>query len=486
MIFVAVTLATVVLGVAVWSIQRFLPRFGLFVLGFLGLPLWILIAALIPGFGKLLWIGLSAYLLFVGFAVFHYRRLRRAEFLQLLATAAQSQLPIEEVLSQSLRDRSSHPLRQMLAGVLHAIVPPFWFRSGRYDEQLRRLVYYLEMGFPPGMALACVPGLATQETELAVFVGESTGKLAPSLAFAQRSQRSLGPVMLENVPRILYLGFLLIDWIAISIFVLIFIAPKYEKIFADFKIRLPPATETMLAFGRGMSRHGPFLVLVAIAFFGLLGALFCSSTVRWYTPVVRGIVRPWMQSRFLAMLGALMEAQRSVPKSLDVLRQVPFFAGTVARRIAVGAADGKQDQQTAADRQAPDQAVVGGFVSWSRLAADRTLIVIPCFLPPCDRSRPIARGTDCGIGFRGSPSNRKRMLAVFAFDPLPLQVVAERMRGAAVGTSGGQHGGLEEKGGFAWRTDVASGKRRPQQSDLIQCLYFSSSFFARQVFASRT
>jgi general secretion pathway protein F len=324
-----------ILGAAAWSIQRYLPRFGLFVLGALGLPLWILIAALIPGFGKLLWIGLTAYLLFVSFAVFHYRRLRRAEFLQLLTAAAQSQLPIEEVLSQALRDRSTHPLRQMLMGIIHVLVPPFWFRTGRYDEQLRRLVYYLEMGFPPGMALACVPGLATQETELALFIGESTGKLAPSLQFAQRSQRSLGPVMLENVPRILYLGFLLVDWIAISIFILIFIAPKYEKIFADFKIRLPAATESVLVFGRGMSRQGPFLVLLALAFFSLLGALFCSPTVRWSTPIVRGIVKPWMQSRFLAMLGSLLEAGRSVPKSLDLLRQVPFFAGTVARRIGV-------------------------------------------------------------------------------------------------------------------------------------------------------
>ena len=335
LVLLSVIFAITVLGAAAWSIQRYLPRFGLFVLGSLGLPLWIFVAALIPGFGKLIWIGLSVYLLFVGFAVFHYRRLRRAEFLQLLATAAQSQLPLEEVLSQGLRDRSTHPLSQMISGIIYALVPPFWFRSGRYDEQMRRLVYYLEMGFPPGMALACVPGLATQETELALFVGESTGKLTPTLQFAQRSQQSLAPVMIENVPRILYLAFLLIDWLAISIFVLIFIAPKYEKIFADHHIALPAATESVLAFGRVLSRHSPFFILVVFGIFGLLGALFCSPTVRWNTPIVRGVVRPWMQSRFLAMLGALLDAGRSVPKSLDLLRNVPFFAGTVARRIGL-------------------------------------------------------------------------------------------------------------------------------------------------------
>jgi type IV pilus assembly protein PilC len=260
--------------------------------------------------GLLVLLFVSAVAGWAVFAVFHYRYVRQEELLHLLGTAAEAGSPIGPAVWAYLNDR---------------------LRTARFDHRLERLALLLDSGKPLSAALRETAGVASRETVLATAVGESTGRLALCLRAAPRWR--LATVWLEMLPRLLYPLVLLFFINAILIFLSLFIAPKFEKIFADLKQSFPEPTRQVFSLSRSFLAGGGGLFLAVVGGAALCGLVVISTRVRWYFPGLGRLYRLHVQGRVLRMLGILLDANQTLPEALGVLAGSGYFDGLPRRRL---------------------------------------------------------------------------------------------------------------------------------------------------------
>jgi type IV pilus assembly protein PilC len=309
--------------------------------------------------GVLLWIfgglGIIGFLVLAGYygwmlsAYFYYRYARQEEFLNLLTTAAEAGAPLAPTLWAYLLDRPQGSLRELwVAGLLFFVLPGyywFWHRGHRFDAKVAQVAEQLEEGLPLHQALQAVPGVAPRETELAAAVGESSGQLALSLRRIHGARS--GVVWVEIAPRLIYPLMLLLFLGGMLEFWRIFILPRFERIFADFRLSLPAATERLIAVGDALADSGWQLVL-SLQGVILLGVLFLlSPTARWYFPGLGRLHRLGVRSRVLTMLGLLLDIGKPVPEALAVLAESGYFAGTARRRLEAARREVEQGESLA-------------------------------------------------------------------------------------------------------------------------------------------
>ncbi len=114
--------------------------------------------------------------------------------------------------------------------------------SGRYRRRVLRVAALLDSGLGLGEALARTPRVASRDAVLLARVGEQSGKPAEALRTAVSIRGSRAPIWAAISTHVSYiLGVL---WIMQGIvgFIMYFIIPKFEAIFNDFGVALPPIT----------------------------------------------------------------------------------------------------------------------------------------------------------------------------------------------------------------------------------------------------
>ena len=196
----------------------------------------------------------------VVFTFYHYRFIRQQELVHVLKTATEAQAPLAPALWAYVRDRPQSTWREFLVSIiLFPIYYWSWHRWYSYDRKVEQLALILEGGAPLHLALNAVPGVASKETALAAAIGEASGQMASCLSQAPRWQ--LASLSLEVVPRLLYPVILLFVASGLMIFQMVFILPRFEKIFADLKVRLPEFTEQYISIGRWLVRYGGVFAL---------------------------------------------------------------------------------------------------------------------------------------------------------------------------------------------------------------------------------
>ena len=251
-------------------------------------------------------------------AYLNYRAARQLEFVSLLQAAGANNLPLESFLQAYLDDRPHKDMYRFWTGVLLFFVFPgyYWIHRQRsFDKRLERLVWLLQSGTSLDRAIVAVPGLVSRETALAVAVGQFTDDLPESLH--RLPDRQLTTVWVDLLVRLGYPLFIMIQVVGTVIFLTTFIVPKFEKIFLDFKLRLPFLTVLFMDISRFGTRYwwlfvfAMFLLLVGIHLF-----LFISH-VRWHFPFFGGFYRSYLRGEFLILLGQMLESRRPLPEILN-------------------------------------------------------------------------------------------------------------------------------------------------------------------------
>lgn len=269
------------------------------------------------------------------YAFVHYRQTRQEEILNLLRTAAESDAPMAPALWAYLRDRPQGALREFWVGLLLFFVFPgyywIWHQKHSFDRKVAQVAYHLEMGYSLSDALRAAPGVVSREVVFATEIGEHTGQLASCLRSSL--PQSLVPLWLEILPRLLYPLFL---WFALSGIVLFwmnFLLPKMEKIFQEFDMDFPEATQRLFVFGEYVREAPEIRGLVILGLLGFAALLFVSSTVRWYLPGWAGLYRRYAQGHVLKMLAVLLKSEMPLPAALAVLANSEYFAPAVRLRL---------------------------------------------------------------------------------------------------------------------------------------------------------
>jgi type II secretory pathway component PulF len=265
---------------------------------------------------------LSAYL--------HYRQGRRQELVHILTAAAEAELPLAEALWAYLSDRPQGQMREVWVALLLFFVAPgyywFWHRRHCFDSKAAQLAIYLESGMSLHQALQAVPGVASREMLLAAAIGEPTGRLGFCLQTLGSAGRSrLSGLWLEILPRVYYPLALLAVVCSILAFWSIYIAPKYQKIFADFGARLPQVTTWTIQLGDLVIGDWWMVAAALTTVVVLTFLLFVSATLRWYFPVVGRAYRALVRSHLLHALSLLLSVGRPAPEALGRLRDTGYF-----------------------------------------------------------------------------------------------------------------------------------------------------------------
>jgi protein transport protein HofC len=204
------------------------------------------------------------------------------------------------------------------------------------------LIELLQQGFSLTKALRTYPDLVSQEVFLALSLGEVTGNFSSCLSIIGRWQKDL--FWLTVLPRMAYLFFMVISTLNVAVFFMVFIAPKFERIFKDFDYSLPWATLLLFKFfnwlptfgqkGNVIADFAPGVWIALVVLVPVIVALpFWNMTARWYFPIVGSIYRVHLQGSFLKMMGITLQGQVVVSKALTFLEESKCFSGPSQKQL---------------------------------------------------------------------------------------------------------------------------------------------------------
>lgn len=118
--------------------------------------------------------------------------------------------------------------------------------------------------------------------------------------------------------------------VAVSIltFIMVFIIPKFEKIFKDFNMKLPALTETLINTSRWVSNYWYVLPLFPLGFWLLLKLIRLSKsgnyaldrTYLWF-PVVGPLIEKTIVARTMRTLGTLVSSGVPILEALSIVRE---------------------------------------------------------------------------------------------------------------------------------------------------------------------
>jgi type II secretory pathway component PulF len=209
-----------------------------------------------PGF--LFW---GAMLVVIAMAFSRYRQTRRDVFVQLLALAAERQMPLAPLAAAFAKE--THGRR---FGVLAARLEA--------GEPLLRAFYQSGSVVSPSLAAA-------------VIAGEKSGALGPALQDAVRARRSQISIWNVAGEQLLYLCMVVLVAAFILTFYSLKIMPQMVLIFDDFASELPPLTKGIAQFtswfgGSGLAAW--LAVFLVVAVFLILGLYI--GWIRFRVPLV--------------------------------------------------------------------------------------------------------------------------------------------------------------------------------------------------------
>lgn len=155
------------------------------------------------------------------------KQARQAGLLLILSTATERNLPLVPAL-EALQD--SH-------------IPGSWKRK------LAELTLQLELGTPLETALQRIPGLLPPDILLMIQTGAESGNLALALREGAESMAVNRSTQVSSLGiGLVYLAAVMLLMTMMLTFIMIFIIPKFKKIFEDFGTDLPAATKTLINF----------------------------------------------------------------------------------------------------------------------------------------------------------------------------------------------------------------------------------------------
>ncbi len=208
----------------------------------------------------------------------------------------------------------------------------------------------VEKGFPLGDSFRAHRDIFPELMINMVITGESGGVLAAileRLAVYFEKQHELEQKIGAAT---LYPKFLFCAALLVIVFMLVFVIPSFQGIYASMAVELPPLTKLLILLGEIMASYWYLFLLLPAVFVFLLKKIFSTGKgaliYEWFLlelPLFNGLYKKMILARFCRTLGTLLGSGVSLMLSLRFAKGVlgNRIAGAAVGRIAGGIAEGR-------------------------------------------------------------------------------------------------------------------------------------------------
>lgn len=202
-------------------------------------------------------------------------------------------------------------------------------RSGtEADEIIRSLHEEINRGASLSDAMAQHPRVFGRLYVNLIRAGEASGALAEILERLAEHLERVQDTKEKVVMALVYPSFILFAGIVTIVFTMMFVIPRFSKIFQDLGSTLPLPTRMLIGISNGIIDYWwAFLVVVGVAVGGGMQALKTPRGREWWDgvqlrlPLVKGIIAASAYSQFARTLQTLMGNGVHVLQALTIVEQ---------------------------------------------------------------------------------------------------------------------------------------------------------------------
>jgi general secretion pathway protein F len=213
-------------------------------------------------------------------------------------------------------------------------------QGGAFARRARQLAELLAAGAPLPEALDLCPRLLPAYTLPMIRVGSQSGALAPALRQTALVYDQNAPLFMSLIGKIGYLVLLPLFGCIVLTFVMMWIVPKFEMIFRDFQLTLPPMTVSLIQASYFFINYW-YLFLPLILFFAWLlvyAEMRYFGWTLWDMPLLRQLARRLDTARILDGLSIVARQQRPLAEGITTLA-ISYPKMDIRRRLTLAVFD---------------------------------------------------------------------------------------------------------------------------------------------------
>jgi general secretion pathway protein F len=216
-------------------------------------------------------------------------------------------------------------------------------RRDEWRGVMERLAAALREGRSFSAALEQFPRVFSPLFIATVRASEKTSDLAPSLARYVAYAAQLEAIRKRVVNASIYPMLLIAVGGLVSLFLLLYVVPRFAHIYEERAADLPLVSRVLLAWGQAMHAHGVLVVAAAVCLLALAWYVFKTSKARigtalWSVPAIGERLKVYQLARFYRTIGMLLRGGMPLVAALemgaDLLHPV-LRARLVAARRAI-------------------------------------------------------------------------------------------------------------------------------------------------------
>ena len=188
---------------------------------------------------------------------------------------------------------------------------------------LERLAALLREGRPLSAALEQFPQAFGALYVATVRSSEKTGDLAPALARYAAYAAQLEAIRKRAVNALIYPLLLLGVGGAVSLFLLLYVVPRFGRIYAERGTDLPLFSRLLLAWGQAVDAHGGLVLAGLAGLVFLAWAAFKNSKEKigaalWRLPAIGERLKVYQLARFYRTIGMLVRGGMPMVAALEM------------------------------------------------------------------------------------------------------------------------------------------------------------------------
>jgi type IV pilus assembly protein PilC len=239
---------------------------------------------------------------------FNTKKIKADDFLilnQQFLTLSKSGLPLQKSLDLLARQTRSEALRLALEGVQESV------RGGAMISE----AFEATESFPK---IYCAT----------LRAGERSGNLDKVLAQYVAYQKLRRSFRKKFVAALIYPSILLVFLVVLVTFVIGFIVPQFAALYADLEVKLPLATQVMIAVSMGLKRIAVIIFFAAIAGIFAFRAAFRSAKVRlkwdglkYKLPIIGKLLLKFSVAEFARTLSTLLQGGIPVVAAFEITKE---------------------------------------------------------------------------------------------------------------------------------------------------------------------